>query len=125
MIAFDDGHSHLAHDIEAFLGIGVVADDIAQTGDMGAVLVFDVGQNRIERLQIGVYVGDNRVLHSIHFQQSKLPRNLETAKFVLRVFPSHVFACNQTSETRLTNGLLEPLEFVLQSFSNKFDAAIG
>ena len=40
------------------------ADNVAKAGDVCAVLGLDVGQNCIERLQIGVYVGDNRVLHS-------------------------------------------------------------
>jgi hypothetical protein len=115
VVAFNDGDVHAANDVEAFFGIGIVADDITQTGDMGAVLSLNVGQNRVERLQIGVYVSDYRVLHS---STSNLPRNFETAKIVAGIFPGDFFAADQTSKTRFTNGLLEPLEFVFQSFGN-------
>ena len=45
VVALDDGDVHLADDVEAFLGIGVVADHVAQAGVMGALLLLDVLQN--------------------------------------------------------------------------------
>jgi hypothetical protein len=50
VVSLDDGDVHLADDSEAFLGIGVIADDIAEAGEMGALLLFDVLQNDLERL---------------------------------------------------------------------------
>src|ERR1017187_4533247 len=50
VVSLDDGDVHLADDFEAFLGVGVIADDIAQAGEMGALLLFDVLQNDRERL---------------------------------------------------------------------------
>ena len=57
-----------ADDFEAFLGIGVVADDVAEADDMGGILAFDVVQNDLERFQIAVNVSDDGVFHFISEQ---------------------------------------------------------
>ena len=64
VVPLHDGDVHLANDLEALLGVGVVADHIAQAGVMGALLLLDVLQHDLERLQIGVDVGYNCKLHS-------------------------------------------------------------
>ena len=45
MVAFDTGDSEVPDDLQAFLGVCVVSDDIAQAGGVGALLEFDVFQN--------------------------------------------------------------------------------
>ena len=64
MVSLYAGNVHLADDVQAFLGVGVVADHVAQAGVMRALLVFDVLQNHLERLQIGVNVGYDGKLHA-------------------------------------------------------------
>ena len=65
VIALDARQVHLADLIQAFLGIGVVPDDIAQTGVVGAPIRFRILQYGLEGFPIPVDVGDNRVLHSL------------------------------------------------------------
>ena len=63
VVSFHTRHPHVPDDIEAFLRIGVVADDVAKAGVMGAVLFFCVVQHHPQRLQIGVDVSYDGVLH--------------------------------------------------------------
>ena len=63
MIALDAGDVHLADDVEAFLGVRVVADDVAEADVMGGLLLFGVRQDGAERLQIAVNVSDDGEFH--------------------------------------------------------------
>src|SRR5438128_2694028 len=45
VISLDHWDVHVADDIEAFLGAGIISDDIAEAGKMGAFLLFDILQN--------------------------------------------------------------------------------
>jgi hypothetical protein len=63
VVAFHAGDVHLADDGEAFLGVGVVTDDVAEADDMGCVLGLDVGQNGLEGFQVAVDVSDDGVSH--------------------------------------------------------------
>jgi hypothetical protein len=63
VIAFDAGNVHVAHDLETFLGLGVVADDIAEADDVRGVLRLDVVQDDLEGVQIPVDVCDDGVFH--------------------------------------------------------------
>jgi hypothetical protein len=65
MISLHAGDVHFADDGEAFFGIGVVTDDIAETDDMRRVLGFDVSQNGLERFQVAVDVSDDGVSHCV------------------------------------------------------------
>jgi hypothetical protein len=65
VIAFNARDIHGADDVEAFLGIGVVSDNIAEASHMRAFLGFDVGENDLQSLQVAVYVSDYCVLHLI------------------------------------------------------------
>ena len=65
VVSLHAGNVHFADDGEAFLGVGVVADDVAQADDMRRVLGFDVFQNGLERLQVGVNVSDDGVSHCV------------------------------------------------------------
>ena len=76
------GHVHLADDLEAFLGIGVVADDVAEAGIVRALLLLDVLQDHLEGLQVGVNVGDNGKLHDTYLAISN-PRNSPVASLQL------------------------------------------
>jgi hypothetical protein len=70
VVAFDDGHAHLAHEVEAFFGIGIVTDHIAQTGVVGAAHGFGVGQDCLKRLPIGVNISYDRVTHLLPTKHS-------------------------------------------------------
>src|SRR5262249_44300869 len=63
VVAFDDRDVHGPDHIQAFLWVRIIADDISQAGDMGAFLLFDVLQHDLERLEIGVNIGYDGVLH--------------------------------------------------------------
>jgi hypothetical protein len=65
MIALDAGNVHFADDGEAFCGIGIVTDDIAETDDVRCVLGFDISQNGLERFQVAVDVSDDGVSHCV------------------------------------------------------------
>ena len=64
MISLNAGNVHAADNIEAFLGIGIIANDIPETCKMGAFLLFNVLQNNLERFKIGVDVRYDRKLHA-------------------------------------------------------------
>ena len=65
VIALHAGDVHVPDDFEAFLGIGVVADDVAEADVMRRLLASGVLQNGLERLQIAVNVSDDGKLHCI------------------------------------------------------------
>jgi hypothetical protein len=77
VVTLDAGHAHAAHDIEAFLGVGVVADDVTEATIVGALLLFCVVQNDVERLEVGVNVCDDRVSHAalLYYRTISKPRN--------------------------------------------------
>ncbi len=54
-----------AHDqVDALAGVGAIADDIAQAIDLGDPLLIDVGQNRLESLEVAVDIADDGSLHA-------------------------------------------------------------
>jgi len=118
VIALHAGEIELADHCEAFLGIGVVANDVAQANDVRGILAFDVGQHGLERFQIGVDVGDDGVFHSS-------VNNLKSVKFILRLAPRHVFVADETSKSRATDGLAERLEFLARALGGQFDTPVG
>ena len=63
VVALHAGDVHVANDLETFLGVGVVTDDIAQADVMGGLLLFSVGQNGPEGFQIAVNVSDDGEFH--------------------------------------------------------------
>ena len=63
MVSFHAGHTHIADEVEALLGIGVVTDHVPQADVMGAFLVPGVLQDHPQRLEIGVDIGDDCVFH--------------------------------------------------------------
>ena len=63
VVALDAGNIHLADDLQAFIGVGVIADDIAQTDDMGGILGADIFQHNLKSFQISVNVCDDGVFH--------------------------------------------------------------
>ncbi len=68
-------HVHGTYDVEALLGIGVVADDIAQAGVMGHLLFFTILQHHLERVQIAVDVGYDGKLHFKNYRSMANPLN--------------------------------------------------
>ena len=54
---------HPPDEIEAFLGIGPVANDVTQAGDVEANLNPEIFQHRVQGLQIGVSFGEDGVSH--------------------------------------------------------------
>src|SRR5688572_27643683 len=51
------------HEVDAELGIGAVADHVAETHELGHPAPADVGEDRLERFAVGVQVGDDGQLH--------------------------------------------------------------
>ena len=45
---------HFLHDLDAFVGVRVVTNNIAKAGEMGAVALTRVGQHGFRCLEIGV-----------------------------------------------------------------------
>ena len=120
VVALDDGHVHLADDVQAFLGIGVVADHVAQAGVMGALLLLDVLQNDLERLKVGVYVGYNCKLHVSFYLTISNPRNSPAASAqdtsssrIKWSSPDSRIACRNASSSSL------------RAFGDQFHPAVG
>ena len=63
VVAFYDRTIEAADDFDAFVGIGIVADDIAETDKMGDVVGVGVVEDGDEGLQIGVDVSKNGEQH--------------------------------------------------------------
>src|SRR5436190_24323076 len=63
VVAFHARHVRIPNQVQAFLGIGVVTDDVSKANEMGAFLGFGILQNHPKRLQIGMDIGNNRVSH--------------------------------------------------------------
>ena len=119
VIALDDGDVHLADDIQAFLGVGVIADDIAEAGEMGAFLLLDVLQNDLKRLQVGVNVGYDGKLHVIHLtisnpQTHPVASAQDTASFRIKWSrPDSRIACRNA------------VQLVFGAFGDQFHPAVG
>ena len=120
VVALDDGDVHLADDVEALLGIGVIADHIAQAGVMGALLLFDVLQNDLERLKIGVNVGYDCKLHAA-----------STLQFQTRETHS-LASCQATSSCRIKwsrpdsrIACRKRFQFVFGAFRDQLHSAAG
>src|SRR5690606_37985034 len=52
-----------ADKLAAGVGVRAVADDVAQAPDLVDVLTFDLGDHRLEGLEVAVDVGDDRDAH--------------------------------------------------------------
>jgi len=56
VVAGDRQHAPLAHDGGALVGVGVVADDVAQAGEAFHAARLERGQRRVQRLAVAVDV---------------------------------------------------------------------
>jgi hypothetical protein len=119
VISLNAGDIHLPNDLETFLGVGIVADHIAETRIMGTPLLFDVLQNDLKRIQISVNVGNYSKLHV------PLPYYFEPAKLILRIAPTRVFILDEMPKPRFPNSLTKSFQFVFCAFGNHFDSTIG
>jgi hypothetical protein len=63
VIAFYDRAIELSHDLDTFVRIGVVADDVAETDEVGAFLLMRVFEDGFGRLEIGVEITENGEAH--------------------------------------------------------------
>ena len=63
VVALDARHAHRTDDVETLLGVGVVSDDIAQAGVVGAILGFGILKDHLQSFQVCVDIGDDGVLH--------------------------------------------------------------
>ena len=63
MIAFDDRALQAADDFQAFVRIGVVADDVPEADVVGAAVFTRIGQNGLERFEVRMDVAEDRKAH--------------------------------------------------------------
>jgi hypothetical protein len=63
MIAFDDRAIHLADARDALMRVGVVTDHVAETNEVGALVLPRVGEHGLERFKVGMNVTENREAH--------------------------------------------------------------
>jgi hypothetical protein len=54
----------LGGELRAVVGLGAVADDVAETPDLVRVRLLDLGEHRLEGGQVGVDVADDRGAHA-------------------------------------------------------------
>ena len=53
------------HDpVDTFAGVGAIADNVTETVDFGNLLVSDIGQHRLEALEVAVDVADEGSFHA-------------------------------------------------------------
>ena len=64
VIAGDPDRVQPAHDGEALGRVGMIADDVAQADDAIDLLLGDIPQHGLQRFEVGVDVGDDRVSQS-------------------------------------------------------------
>jgi hypothetical protein len=86
---------------------------------MGAFLLFNVLQNYLERVKIGVDIRYDRKLHAL------LSNYFEPAKFILRIIPNYVFFLYKMLKAGVTDTLPKSFQFVFDAFGEQFDPAIG
>jgi hypothetical protein len=118
VVALDAGDVHLADDLEAFLGIGVVAHNVAEADDVRGVLGADVFQHDLESFQIAVNVCDDGVFHF-------LANDLKSPKFIFSVGPSYLFVADKSSKTCIMDGRAKRFEFGGCAFGDEFHATVG
>ena len=118
VVALDYGNIQVANDIEAFLGICVVANHVAEADGMRDVLGADVLQHHLKCFPVSVNVCNDGVFHF-------LTNNLKSPKFIFRVRPNYLFVADKSSKTCVMQRRMESLQFRLRPFRNQFDAAIG
>ena len=63
MISFHSWAIYIVHNLEALARIGVVADDVAEADEMGAVVFAGVRDHCLERLQVSVHIAENGKPH--------------------------------------------------------------
>jgi hypothetical protein len=119
MIALHAGHSHAADDVEALLGVGVVAHDIAQAAIMRDALFLGVIQNDFQRLEIGVNVSDDRELHlfasfrcSVCYHKSPV--------FTGGRFPTGLLLPDEAAQARFPDGVLKCGQFIPVALGHQF-----
>ena len=65
MIAFDHRAIELLDNTEAFTGIGVVANDVTNACEMGAILICSIEKYGFQRFEIGMYISEDREFHPV------------------------------------------------------------
>jgi hypothetical protein len=66
VVAQDDKRAGFFYKVDAFVGIGAIADNIAQADDFIGFLTFDIGQNRFQSLDVRVYIGNDGNSHCVY-----------------------------------------------------------
>jgi len=61
VVAFRARGAKAADNVKALLGIGIVADDVSDTGIMSALLLLRILKDNLERFEVGVDVAEDRV----------------------------------------------------------------
>ena len=56
---------HILHDLDAFMGVGVVTDHVAEADEMRAIVCARVGQHGFGGLEIGVKIAKNGETHRV------------------------------------------------------------
>ena len=110
MIPFDTRDVHFTNDIEAFFRIGIVADDIAKAHIVGAFLLFDVLQDHLEGIQVGVDIRYDSKLHVT------LSCDFKSAKFIAGIEPLNRFVPDEVLQSLVADRLPKGLELVDQAF---------
>ena len=117
VIAFNDGDIHVAYDLQTFLGIGVVADDVAEADDVRRILGANILQHYLKRFPVAVNVCDDGVFHF-------LASYLKSLKFIFRVRPNYLFVPNKSSQTCIVQRGAESVKFRVGTFRDKLDPTI-
>ena len=63
MIAFDGGTIQVADPFHAFVWAGVITHDIAKADKVVTTIRLGIGNDRIERFEISVYIAENGEAH--------------------------------------------------------------
>ena len=63
MVTLDHGAFHFLHDLDAFVRVGVVADDIAQANKMRAVMRMRIREDGFRRFEISVEITEDGETH--------------------------------------------------------------
>jgi hypothetical protein len=117
VVALDARHPQIPNDVQAFLGIGIITDHIAQAGIVRAVLLLDVLKDNIERIQIGVYIGYDRKLHV-------LPCYFKPAKLVSGLTPDHIFVPDKTIQSGFPDALPKRFQLGFGAFRHQLHPPI-
>ena len=117
VVALDAGDVHVADDFETFLGVGVVADHVAEADNVRGILGADVLQHNLEGLHVAVNVCDDGVFHCS-------ADDFKSMKFIFRNAPIYMFVPNKSSKTCVPDGGVESLQFRARALGDQFDAAV-